>query len=74
MQWQQYVQNGVRTGYPAWLDGMLRKAPYDRPTPTFWKRHSHDLILERWAEVVGPERVVAVVVEKPVEVDSFRKV
>ena len=26
-QWQQYVQNGLRTGYEDWLGHMLKKAP-----------------------------------------------
>lgn len=62
-QWQQYVQNGLRMGYPEWLDHMLRKAPYDKPNPSFWRRHRHDRLVERWAGVVGPGRVTVVVVD-----------
>ncbi len=62
-QWQQYVQNGLRTGYGPWLEHMLRKAPYEQPTPSFWRRHRHDRLVERWAAVVGPERVTVVVVD-----------
>jgi hypothetical protein len=61
-QWQQYVQNGLRSGYEDWLAHMLRKAPYEQPTPSFWRRHRHDRLVERWARVVGPERVTVVVV------------
>jgi hypothetical protein len=61
-QWQQYVQNGLRLSYEEWLDGMLRKAPYDKPTPTFWRRHRHDALVERWAGMVGPERLTVIVV------------
>ncbi|MEV1077660.1 hypothetical protein AB0I98_05305 [Streptomyces sp. NPDC050211] len=62
-QWQQYVQNGLRMGYEDWLTHMLRKAPYEQPNPSFWRRHRHDRLIERWARVVGPERVIVVVVD-----------
>ncbi|MGW0334051.1 hypothetical protein ACWD0J_19635 [Streptomyces sp. NPDC003011] len=62
-QWQQYVQNGLRMSYEDWLEHMLRKAPYEQPNPSFWRRHRHDRLVERWARVVGPERVTVVVVD-----------
>ncbi|WP_030858163.1 hypothetical protein [Streptomyces sp. NRRL S-37] len=62
-QWQQYVQNGLRLGYEPWLEHMLRRAPYDRPTPSFWRRHRHDRLVERWAAATGPGRVTVVVVD-----------
>lgn len=62
-QWQQYVQNGLRMGYEDWLEHMLRKPPYEKPNPSFWRRHRHDRLVERWARVVGPERVTVVVVD-----------
>ncbi|MFF8974051.1 hypothetical protein [Streptomyces sp. NPDC014995] len=62
-QWQQYVQNGLRMGYEEWLEHMLRKAPYEKPNPSFWRRHRHDRLVERWARVVGADRVTVVVVD-----------
>ncbi|MFJ8631387.1 hypothetical protein [Streptomyces sp. NPDC093568] len=62
-QWQQYVQNGLRMGYEDWPTHMLRKPPYDEPNPSFWRRHRHDRLVERWARVAGPERVTVVVVD-----------
>ena len=62
-QWQQYVQNGLRLGYEDWLKHMLKKTPYEKPTPSFWRRHRHDRLVERWARVVGPERITVVVVD-----------
>jgi hypothetical protein len=62
-QWQQYVQNGLRMSYEDWLEHMLRKPPYEKPNPSFWRRHRHDRLVERWARVVGPERVTVVVVD-----------
>ncbi|GAA4998752.1 hypothetical protein [Streptomyces siamensis] len=62
-QWQQYVQNGLRMGYEDWLDHMLRRAPYEKPNPSFWRRHRHDRLVERWARVVGAGNVTVVVVD-----------
>ncbi|MFF2511635.1 hypothetical protein [Streptomyces sp. NPDC058086] len=62
-QWQQYVQNGLRMGYEDWLAHMLRKAPYEKPNPSFWRRHRHDRLVERWVRVVGAENVTVVVVD-----------
>ena len=55
-QWQQYLQNGLRTPYLEWLDGMLRQPPYDQPTPTFWQRHRHDRLIGILKVRVVPER------------------
>jgi hypothetical protein len=62
-QWQQYMQNGYCFGYLEWLEGILSDPP-DTPTPGFWARHRHDRLIERWANVVGPENVTAIVVDK----------
>jgi hypothetical protein len=62
-QWQQYVQNGLRMGYEDWLKHMLRKPPYEKPNPSFWHRHRHDRLVERWARAVGPGRVTVVIVD-----------
>jgi len=62
-QWQQYLQNGLRTPYLEWLDGMLRKPPYDQPTPTFWQRHRHDKLIARWAAAAGAPNVTVIVVD-----------
>lgn len=62
-QWQQYVQNGLRMGYEDWLEHMLRRPPFEKPNPSFWHRHRHDRLVERWARVVGPDRITVVVVD-----------
>ncbi|MET7688706.1 hypothetical protein ABZT06_12115 [Streptomyces sp. NPDC005483] len=62
-QWQQYVQNGLRMGYDDWLTHMLKRAPYEQPNPSFWRRHRHDRLVGRWARAVGPERITVVVVD-----------
>ncbi|MFF4543047.1 hypothetical protein ACFY1J_02210 [Streptomyces sp. NPDC001406] len=42
---------------------MLRRAPYEKLNPSFWRRHRHDRLVERWARAVGAERVTVVVVD-----------
>jgi hypothetical protein len=63
-QWQQYLRNRASFTYDDWLVGMLKKPPYNRPTSTFWERHNHDVLVERWASIVGPANLTVVV---PVE-------
>ena len=62
-QWQQYVQSFTRLSFEEWLEGVLNGPP-GAVTPTFWRRHRHDALIDRWAAVVGPERVTAVVIEE----------
>ena len=33
---------------------MFNNPPFRPPTVTFWKRHQHDVLIQRWASVVGP--------------------
>ena len=63
-QWQQYVQNGMRTAYGRWLKAMLREADTTTLSPSFWWRHRHDELVARWAAAVGPERVVVLVLDE----------
>jgi hypothetical protein len=62
--WQQYVRNRLRHTYGEWLEAMFNAPPYDKPTVTFWQRHHHDVLVERWAKVVGPERLLVIVVDE----------
>lgn len=63
-QWQQYVRNRAESTFDFWLQSMLNRPPYERPTPTFWHRHHHDLLAERWASIVGPENVTVIVLDE----------
>jgi hypothetical protein len=61
-QWQQYVQNRLVEPFDTWLDALLNK-PRGTVTPTFWFRHRHDELIARWADVVGPDRITAIVLD-----------
>ena len=56
--WQQNVQAGTVTALQEWVAGILSD-----PAKPFWTLHRHDRLIERWAAVVGPDRVTAVVVD-----------
>ncbi|MCI0585015.1 MAG: hypothetical protein L0227_19335, partial [Chloroflexi bacterium] len=62
-QWQQYVQSFMPLAYDDWLDGVFNK-PRGAVTPTFWRRHRHDELIDRWAQAVGAENVTAVVIDE----------
>lgn len=62
--WQQHVRNRLEVGYDEWLDGLFNQPPYDWPTKSFWRRHRHDSLVERWAGVVGTDRLTVVMVDE----------
>ena len=59
--WQQNVQAGSLASFESWLDGLFNQ-PDGKGAP-FWTLHRHDRLIARWAEVVGPKNVTAVVVD-----------
>jgi hypothetical protein len=63
-QWQQYVQSGLRADLDTWLTAMLREADTTRLTPTFWWRHRHDRLVQRWADAVGTDHLTVVVADR----------
>ncbi|HEX3823183.1 MAG TPA: hypothetical protein VHV79_01825 [Mycobacteriales bacterium] len=63
-QWQQYVQNGQRKRYPAWLKQVLIERPFDRTMGTFWRRHNHGELVKRWAGVLEPDRLTVIVLDE----------
>jgi hypothetical protein len=62
--WQEWVKYQSTTSYDSLLDALLRKPPSDWQTRTFWLRHRHDELVERWASVVGPENVTVIVLDE----------
>ncbi len=60
--WQQNVQAGQRGSLDRWLHQLFPDAP-GASDANFWMLHRHHELVDRWAEVVGIERVTAVVVD-----------
>ncbi|MDQ6524734.1 hypothetical protein RB608_14030 [Nocardioides sp. LHD-245] len=61
-QYQQSLQRQSAYGYDAWLRVVLTDVTAPEPRE-FWTRHRHDELVRRWAERVGPDRVVVVVLD-----------
>jgi hypothetical protein len=59
-QWQQWVQNQFVTPFDAWVRSLLEEPARNE---VFWRRHRHDQLIARWAEIVGPERVTVVALD-----------
>jgi hypothetical protein len=58
-QWQQTVAARRRQPFETYLDNVAAD-----PQHAFWRRHGYAELTRRWAEVVGPENVTAVVVDE----------
>lgn len=61
--YQQYLKYGLRARYEPWLENLFAKDDGSRMSPSFWLRNHHDVVIERWARAVGPDRVTAIVLE-----------
>ncbi len=61
--WQQYLKNGRTGSYESWLKHVLADPPGMKQTPSFWLRNDIPAVLDRWAELIGPDRITAVMVD-----------
>jgi hypothetical protein len=69
--WQQNLKSGFDAAYLPWLRRMLFQEDEATRNTIFWRRHRHDILVERWAEIVGTERVTVVVVDDRVREGIF---
>jgi hypothetical protein len=60
-QWQQHVQASLEVAYETWLESVLEGT--SALASTFWRRHRHDTLVERWAAAAGPENLSVVVAD-----------
>ena len=63
--WQQLLKSGYEIDYASWLDNAFnaQEPQLHAKSRNFWVRHRHDIVVRRWAELVGAERVTVVVVD-----------
>ena len=61
-QWQQYVQGGMTLAYDEWLDLMFNQ-PQGKVSPSFWVRHRHEALVNRWADAAGGSNVTVIVAD-----------
>lgn len=62
--YQQYLKYGIKVSYEEWLKDIFENTEVSKSTPTFWKRHRHDLVISRWARVFGNQKIHLVVVDE----------
>lgn len=62
--YQQYLKYGIKADYEKWLHSILDGPGVPKLTPTFWKRHLHSDVVERWSDAFGPEAVTVVVADE----------
>jgi hypothetical protein len=62
--WQQYLKYGVKLTYQEWLEAILNGPREKAPTPTFWMRHDHPVLIKKWVDLLGADRVTLVVVDE----------
>lgn len=62
--WQQNLKSGFQTPYEDWVRRMLFDVDEATANTIFWRRHRHDLLVNRWAQIASPERVTVVVVDE----------
>ncbi|MDP2012922.1 MAG: hypothetical protein Q8L05_01720, partial [Actinomycetota bacterium] len=47
--WQQILKSGYATGYELWLEQVFAAEVTEPKPQTFWNRHRHDQVVQRWA-------------------------
>lgn len=70
--WQQILKSGYEFGYVQWLTNVLSGTELEPKSQVFWNRHRHDEVVNRWANIVGKERVTVVVVDDSDRDSIFR--
>lgn len=61
--WQQYLKYGVAAPYETWLENTFAAESKRTVSPSFWRRNNHHVLAQRWADVVGADRVTVIVLE-----------
>lgn len=61
--WQQYLKDGVTLTYEEWLRAVLED-PDRTQFRTFHRRTALADLVEKWSQIVGPEKVSVVVLDK----------
>jgi hypothetical protein len=67
--WQENVKNGATMGMAAYLDSVAELRTH--PDNSFWNAYRLPDLVDRWAAVVGMERVCLVTAPRPAERDQL---
>jgi hypothetical protein len=61
--WQQTLKRGRAATLDEWLERSFRRTDA-QPDPHFWARHDPSVVAAAWAELLGADRVTAVVLDE----------
>jgi hypothetical protein len=62
--YQQYLKYGTEADYETWLHSVLDQPGKSKINPTFWKRHFHGEVVNRWVSVLGASQVSVIIVDE----------
>jgi hypothetical protein len=62
--YQQYLKYGIKADYERWLHSVLDEPGVAKLTPTFWQRHLHADVVQRWCEAFDSDAVSVIVVDE----------
>jgi len=62
--YQQHLKYGLKASYGEWLTDIFDEPNKSKLTPSFWKRHSHAKVIERWVKVFGNSNTHLVIVDE----------
>ena len=62
--YQQHLKYGLKASYGEWLVDIFAEPNKSKLTPSFWKRHNHAQVIERWVKVFGNSNTHLVIVDE----------
>jgi len=62
--YQQYLKYGIKADYEKWLLGIFKEGEFKNFTPSFWERHRHGDVIEKWVDVFGSQNVKVIVADE----------
>ena len=62
--YQQYLKYGLKASYEEWLRDIFAVPNKSKLSPTFWKRHNHAKVIDRWQRTFGSQNIHLIVVDE----------
>lgn len=62
--YQQYLKYGLKASYEEWLQDIFAVPNKSKLSPSFWKRHNHAKVIDRWQRTFGSQNIHLIVVDE----------
>jgi|694.fasta_scaffold15753_7 hypothetical protein len=62
--YQQYLKYGLKASYEEWLKDIFAVPNKSKLSPSFWKRHNHAKVIDRWQRTFGSQNIHLIVVDE----------